>query len=514
MAHVPSFDVVKPYIQNEPLAPLSDYQRAIANFAIMNNYVGLFLSVGAGKTLITLETLYELNPPCHVLIIGPKPVVRATWTAEIEKWGFPFRINSLIYDKKGKKRSKKDRHELYQKIETSPPSIWFINRELVTDLVNNVPHKVIKNKLTPKWPFGMVIIDEAQSFKSPQAKRFKSLASVRPQIWRLIELTGTPAPNGPLDLWALIYLLDQGKRLGKRISHYKQRWFTSTAIINNVPMNWKPRPGATDEIYNAISDITVSMKSIQKLLPPIIYNDVKITMSDDEYAIYKKMKDNYVLAFENGEIISVNDLTELPEAQQETSEADKGQHVAEAVNAAVLQAKLSQMASGAIYVDRGHKFMRIHERKLEALYDIIDNTDSPVLVAYRFQSDLAMILDYLHKQNIDAKRFDGSPEMVAAWNKQQIPVMCVQPAAAGHGLNLQNGGNTLVWYTLPWSLEEYIQTNGRLHRRGQQNTVIIHRLLCEKTIDNHILRALLNKNTSQQQLMDVIKLIVKENQKP
>lgn len=470
------------------------------------------------NTLITLETLYELNPPCHVLVIGPKPVVRSTWVSEIEKWHFPFHISSLITDDAGKQYSRNDRIALYQDIENRPPALWFLNRELVSDLVDNLPKT---SGGAPRWPFGMVILDEAQAFKSNRSRRFKALAKVRPQIWRLIELTGTPTPNGLLDLWALIYLLDQGARLGSTMTIYRNSWFNANQYVNGRPVKWNPVTGASDMIYRRISDITISFNNLGSRIPQVIFNDVPVYLDDDERAIYKEMLNEQVLAFSDGELTSVDDLTDDPVDYSDTSTTAapkdvtaSGEHVAEAVNAAVLQAKLSQLASGAIYVDKTHDYVEVHTKKIDALLSVIENTPGPVLVAYHFKSDLDMIMKYLPEAGVEATPFDGSPGMVNDWNARKIPVMLVQPASAGHGLNLQYGGSTLVWYTLPWSLEEYLQTNARLARQGQAQPVIIHHLLCQGTIDSRILRALKNKNTSQKELLDSIALTIQDAKNP
>lgn len=470
------------------------------------------------NTLITLETLYELNPPCHVLVIGPKPVVRSTWVSEIEKWHFPFHISSLITDDAGKQYSRNDRVALYKDIENRPPALWFLNRELVSDLVNNLPKT---SGGAPRWPFGMVVLDEAQAFKSNRSKRFKALAKVRPQIWRLIELTGTPTPNGLLDLWALIYLLDQGARLGNTMTIYRNSWFNANQYVNGRPVKWNPVTGASDMIYRRISDITISFNNLGSRMPQVIFNDVPVYLDDDERAIYKEMLNEQVLAFSDGELTSVDDLTDDPVDYSDTSTTAapkdvtaSGEHVAEAVNAAVLQAKLSQLASGAIYVDKTHDYVEVHTKKIDALLSVIENTPGPVLVAYHFKSDLDMIMKYLPEAGVEATPFDGSPGMVNDWNARKIPVMLVQPASAGHGLNLQYGGSTLVWYTLPWSLEEYLQTNARLARQGQAQPVIIHHLLCQGTIDSRILRALKNKNTSQKELLDSIALTIQDAKNP
>lgn len=450
------------------------------------------------NTLSTLELLWELNPHYHVLIIGPKPVIRATWNDEIEKWKFPFRTKSLIVNDKNKKLKVDERHALYKSIQDMPhPAIWLINREMVCDLVDHLPKK--NGKCI--WPFKMVILDEAQSFKSYKSKRFKALRSVSPQIHRLIELTGTPTPNGLEDLWPLIYLIDQGQRLGTSISAYRANFLMPTKRTpQGVPIGWIPLPGSDKIIHQLVSDITVSLPDIITKMPAVTYDNRMVQLSDNERKLYKKLVKDSVLEFTNGDEVV-------------------------AANAAVLQAKLSQLASGALYVNHTTEYQEIHRRKIDETLHIIDNAGSPVLVAYHFKSDKEMLVKYLREvldpptlpknMPFNDKRsavqvYDGSPDMVHRWNNGEIQVMLVQPASAGHGLNLQDGGHTLVWYTLPWSLEHYLQTNGRLHRQGQKYPVIIHRIMVEKTVDTQILSALTKKDLSEKALLQAVQLTIDE----
>lgn len=431
------------------------------------------------NTMITLDALYELNPTRHVLVIAPKTIARCTWEDEIQKWGYPFRTKSLIVNEKGKTLGKKKRNEIYDTIPSSPTTMYFINRELIPDLVKRFPKE--------KWPFGIVIIDESQSFKSYKAERFKSLKSVRPYVFRMIELTGSPAPNGPEDLWSQIYLLDCGQRLEPTITKYREKYFTPGLIVNNYPATWNIRPGMEDCIYKRIGDIVISMKNQMLKLPPVQYNTVSGRMSENEYKQYKTLLKEFVLDFPDGSYI-------------------------EAANAAVLQCKLSQIASGAIYKGTGtHEFEIIHEVKLELTEYILNNTEDNVLIAYNFHSDKTMLMEYLAKKEIDARIFDGTPEMKNEWNAGKIKAMLIQPKSAGFGLNLQEGGATLIWYTLPWSLEDYEQTNARIYRQGQTKPVIIHHLIMQKTVDTKILRALEKKDLSQSALIDAVEATVNAN---
>ena len=452
--------------------PLHDYQVFAKNFMLQHPYCGLFLKMGLGKTSIVLEGLYELNPNGHVLIIAPKTIARCTWANEIKKWNIPFRTQSLLVNERGKKLTKKKREEIFATIPTAPPTVYFINRDLIPKLVDYFPGN--------KWCFPIVVIDESQSFKSYSSTRFKKLASVRPYMFRLIELTGSPAPNGLMDLWSQIYLLDLGARLGKNITAYRDVFFNPGIHVNGYPVTWELKYGAKEAIYNRIGDITISMENKYIKLPELTFNDVYVELDDDERKQYKDFAKTYILDLANGDQI-------------------------EAANAAVLQAKLSQIASGAIYTKSGsHEYEIIHEHKLEVCEYIINDTDGSVLIAYHFQSDKEMLLDYLSKHDIGAVVFDGTPEMEQKWNQKKIPVMLVQPASCGFGLNLQDGGSTLIWYSMSWNLEEYEQMNARIYRQGQTQPCVIHHLMTKHTVDERVLKALGKKDCSQKELMDAI----------
>ena len=477
--------------------PLHDYQEFCKNFALTHPYCGLFLKMGLGKTAIILETLWEMNPTDHVLIIAPKTIARCTWQNEIEKWNIPIRTESLVVNQNGKQLTKKKRDQIYDTIQPNPyATVYFINRELIPDLVKRFPYQ--------QWPFKTVIIDESQSFKSHSSQRFKALKEVRPYIQRLIELTGSPTPNGLMDLWSQIYLLDMGERLGRNITTYRNTFFDPGLIVNGYPVSYKPKRymsneqgfpltdangqliSAQDMIYDRIDDIVISMDNSFIQLPPITYHNVDVVMTKDEMKLYKKFAKESILELQDGQVI-------------------------EAKNAAVLAAKLSQMASGSIYTDaKTHTYQVIHENKLEMCEYIINNTDTPVLIAYHFQSDKDMLLNYFKKQKMEAVLFDGSPEMQKAWNQGQYPIMLLQPASCGFGVNLQKGGSTLIWYTIPWSLEEYEQTNARIYRQGQSNHVFIHHLLTKHTGDPRMLSVVQDKDASQTDLLKAIEVTLSE----
>ena len=457
------------------LVQLHDYQKFAHDFILTHPYAGLFLDMGMGKTLTTLSALYDLNPNGNVLIVAPKNIARSTWLDEIAKWKLPLRTRSFVVNEKDRPLSKAKRHELYEEAQTAPPAIYFINRELVCDLVEHTKH----------WCYPIVVLDEAQSFKTYNSARFKALKKVRPQIQRLIELTGTPSPNGLMDLWSQICLLDEGERLGRTITAYRNRFFYPGMIVNGYPVKWTPKPGAEQEIYELISDLVISMKNTALTLPPLTMNNVYVHMEPKEKKLYDEMKKEYVLSFKTG--VAEDDVVDVI-----------------AANAAVLSAKLRQMASGALYVDDAHNYRIIHRRKLEHVAYLLRSTSSPVIIAYHFQTDRIMLEAYLTSLGFDVQPFDGSAGMIRAWNAGQIPVMLLQPASAGHGLNLQDGGHTLIWYTIPWSLEEYQQTNARLYRQGQTDPVVIHHILTKGTIDEQVLRAIDKKDMSQSQLIDAV----------
>lgn len=501
--------------------PLHDYQIQAKEFIKQHPYCALYLDMGMGKTLTTLCALLDIKPSGHILVIAPKTIARATWIDEIKNWQIPVRTESLIVNEKGKALSKKARIQKYDEIPNKTPSMYFINRDLLPNMVDYFEKKKIK------WPFQTVVIDEMQSFKSPKSERFKALKKVRPEITRVIGLSGTPAPNGLLDLWSQVYLLDMGERLGRTQTYYKNTFFDVTRMYNGYPVEWKPKPvmpqlsfdnwlkryynidmtgyymlypnqqqdlsvyyndylghtiSADDMIYGLISDICMSMKNTTIKMPDLIIQDVYVTMDADEMALYKKLKDESVLEF--------SDDTETI-----------------ATNAAVLSAKLLQLASGTLYTDDvtevgGYRtFKEIHNKKIEMCQYIVDNTNSPVLIAYHYKSDAKRLLE-----NIDgAVLFDGSPEMIHDWNDDKIPVLLIQPASAGHGLNLQKGsGHTMIWFTIPWALEEYQQATARLYRQGQKNNVTMYRLFTKGTMDTQVARAINNKAMTQSALLEAI----------
>lgn len=438
-----------------------DYQRYATNFILEHPVSAVFLDMGLGKSVITLSAIYDLCldsfSVSKVLVIAPLRVARDTWPAEIQKWDH---LNGLSYSVAvGTEVERKA--ALQQRV-----FLYIINRE-------NVQWLVEESGLP--FDYDMVVIDELSSFKSYQAKRFKSLLKVRPTVKRMVGLTGTPSSNGLMDLWAEFRILDLGKRLGRFISHYRNNYFQPDKRNGQVVFSYKPLPGAEDAIYRQIADITISMKAVDHLaMPACVINEVKVSLSEKERKAYDTMKAEMVLSLGGKEI--------------------------DAGNAAALSNKLSQMANGAVYDDDRH-YIELHSRKLDALEDLIESANGkPVLVAYWFKHDLERI-----QKRFPVREISSSAD-IADWNTGKIPVAVIHPASAGHGLNLQTGGSTFIWYGLTWSLELYQQANARLWRQGQKaDTVVIHHIIAANTIDERIMSALRKKEKTQSALIDAVK---------
>ena len=437
-----------------------EYQSYATDFILSHPISAVFLEMGLGKSVITLSAIFDLCLDsflvCKVLVIAPLRVARDTWPSEIKKWEH---LKGLSYSVAV--GTEKERIDALMTRST----MYIINRENVDWLVN---------KSGIPFDFDMVVIDELSSFKSYGAKRFKSLLKVRPTVKRIVGLTGTPSSNGLMDLWAEFRILDLGQRLGRYITHYRNTYFTPDKRNAQVIFSYKPLPGAEDKIYSQISDITISMKSIDYLkMPECIVNEVSVSLNEKEWNIYSKFKDDMVTKLGDEEI--------------------------DAVNAAVLSGKLLQMANGAVY-DSENKTHIIHDKKLDALEDLIEGANGkPVLVAYWFKHDLERIRNRFLVRQIKASKD------IEDWNDGNIPIAVIHPASAGHGLNLQSGGSTLIWFGLTWSLELYQQTNARLYRQGQNETVIIHHIITKGTIDEDVMTALTRKEETQASLIDAVK---------
>lgn len=447
-----------------------EYQRYAVQYLETHPIAAVFLDMGLGKTSITLtainDLLFDSFEVRRVLVIAPLRVARDTWTAEANKWDhLQNLICSVVVGTAAQRRAALMRSA----------DIYIINRENVQWLIeeSGIP-----------FDFDMVVIDELSSFKNHQTKRFKALLKVRPKVSRIVGLTGTPASNGLMDLWAEFRILDMGQRLGRFITKYRTDYFTPDKRNGQIIYSYKPLPHAEDAIYRQISDITISMKSTDHLqMPELVSSKYMVRLSKDEQEKYTDLKQKLVLSLDGVEIT--------------------------AANAASLSGKLSQMANGALY-DDGGETIRIHDRKLDALEDIIEAANGkPLLVAYWFKHDLVRISERLQKLHIPFSRLDDAAS-IRRWSNGEIPVALIHPASAGHGLNLQSGGSTLVWFGLTWSLELYQQTNARLWRQGQQaDTVVVQHIVTKGTIDERIMKALSQKEHTQTALIDAVKADLK-----
>lgn len=470
---------------------LMPHQEVVKDWIVQHPKCGIFLTMGGGKSLCTLSALAEVRPAGHILVVAPINIARSTWVDEIQKWGFPLRAKSLIVNDNDKKLTKAKRLERYRDIFADPPTMYFINVDLIDDLVENMPTQKVEGKKVTMWPFQTVIIDESQTLKNGSSVRFKALKKVAPATVRFIELTGTPTPNGLMDLWSQVYLLDGGLALGATLTEYRERFFVPSLIMNNRPVRWEPRPGAEEEIYALVRHKVMSAQNTKIPMPDVSIDDISVVLDRDTLEAYKDFTKELVLDLASPDPLNPGTVTITAD------------------NAAILYGKQLQFASGTMYTDEHHNFAVIHEEKLAmADYLIRNNGGSPVLIAYKYQSDRAQLLKYLAAAGHDVQAFDGSRDMIARWNAGSIPVMLLQPASAGHGLNLQDGGHTLIWYTLPDSLEHYQQTNARLARMGQQHPVQIWRLIAKGTRDEKMPRMLERKDLVQRGLLDAVRVEV------
>lgn len=436
-----------------------NYQQFATDFILNQSICCLMLDMGLGKTVITLTALWQLTldsfDVSRVLVIAPKRVAEDTWPKELAKWEHLTGLtSSLVLGSAAERKAALQRKAF----------LYIINRENVAWLVKN-----------HYWDFDMVVIDELSSFKSNKAERFKAMKKVRPMVTRIVGLTGTPAPNTLLDLWPQMYLMDMGQRLGRFIGGFRDRFFLPDKRNREIIYSYKPREGAEDAIYALISDICISMKAADYLdMPERIDNRIEVSMSPKERKLYDTFQKDMVLSIGDEEL--------------------------DAVNAAALSNKLLQMANGAVYGE-DKKVIPIHDRKLDALEDLVEAANGkPLLVAYWYKHDLQRI-----KARFKNARCIDTAKDIDDWNAGKIPLALIHPASAGHGLNLQDGGCTIVWFGLTCSLELYQQLNARLWRQGQKHTVVIHHIVTKGTHDEDVMRALENKDTRQSALIEAVR---------
>lgn len=443
-----------------------DYQKYATEFIESHPIAAVILQMGLGKTVCTLTAIehliYDTFEVSKVLIVAPLRVAKVTWSDEIDKWDH---LSHLTYSVAV--GSEKERLSALKK----KADLYMINRE-------NLQWLIEKSGLP--FDYDMVVLDELSSFKSWQSKRFRAFMKVRPKVQRVVGLTGTPSSNGLMDLFAEFKCLDMGERLGRFITQYRNAFFIPDRMNGQVVYSYKPRPFSEEEIYRRIGDITISMKALDHLkMPELIENRYPVYMDDGEKQQYESMKKNLILPYLENEAIT-------------------------AANAAALSGKLCQMANGAVYSDEG-SVAHIHDRKLDALEDIIEAAQGPILLCYWFKHDLERITRKLDELKVEYARIssDGSIRM---WNEGKFQVGLIHPASAGHGLNLQAGGNHIVWFGLTWSLELLEQTNARLWRQGQRaETVVVQYLVTAGTIDERILDAISKKEQDQNALIDAVK---------
>ncbi|MCR5844621.1 MAG: DEAD/DEAH box helicase [Oscillospiraceae bacterium] len=446
-----------------------EYQKYAIDYIETHPVAAILLGCGLGKTSIALtaidEMLHDSFEIRKVLVVAPIRVCTNSWPDEIRKWDHLSDIRFSV--------AVGTREERLAALKADA-DVFIINRE-------NLPWLVEQSGLP--FDYDMCVLDELSSFKNWQSKRCRAFMKVRPKLKRVVGMTGTPSSNGLMDLFAEYRCLDMGERLGRFIGRYREAYFTPDRRNGNIIYSYKPLPGAEDEIYSRIGDITISMRSTDYLdMPDLVTTEHTVTLDETEREKYDAMKSDLLLRLPDGEVT--------------------------AANAAALSGKLSQMANGAVYADDGSATV-IHDRKLDALEDIIEDANgSPVLIAYWYKHDLHRISERLRSLHIPFARLD-KPEDIRRWNNGEYPVMLLHPASAGHGLNLQHGGSTIVWFSLPWSLELYTQTVDRLFRQGQESeTVSVIHIVTKRTIDGRIVKALKDKDDTQNALIDAVKAVL------
>lgn len=464
------------------------HQQLAYDFCMSHERAGLFIGMGLGKTVVSLSVFntlkWDMFTVRKALVIAPKNVAENVWAQECEKWDHLRHIRCVHVMGTAKQRIK---------ALSTDADLYIINRENVVWLI-----EYLNNKL----PFELIIIDELSSFKAASTKRWKALKKAIKSVRYRLGLTGTPAPNGYLDLWPQVYLIDEGERLGKRIGDYRSRYFTAGAHKGHIVYEWRLRIGAKDAINRKLQDLCLSMKSEDWLdLPPILYNDIYVTMDKKSRLTYDKFKEDKVLPL----LKTAAEIQQLDPRDPE--QLSKMNALIAGDTAATMRGKLLQMANGAVYDDQ-YGVIPIHDAKLDALEDLVEfNEGENLLVFYSYQHDKDRIL----KRFPNARCFAG-PQDAEDWNAGKIPMLLCHPASTGHGLNLQQGGHIIVWFGLTWSLELYQQANARLQRTGQKESVIVHRILCKDTYDEGVADVLQDKEAEQNSLLLALKkYLEKEN---
>ena len=440
------------------------YQTRLKDFIISNRYAFLTVDMGLGKTVTTLTAVRELLEDYleteRVLVIAPKSVAENTWTSECAKWDHLAHLRVSVVMGTEAQRIKA--------LET-PADIYVINRDNVVWLTEHLGNS---------WDFDTVIVDESSSFKNPQARRFKALRKVRPRIRRVILLTGTPSPNGHMDLWAQMWLIDMGERLGRTLGSFRTKYFKPGRSNGHVVYDWHLLPGAGDKISAKMQDVTVSLKAEDWLeVPDLIETDTLIALSPTETKAYRDFERDQLMSLDGKDI--------------------------EALTAAALANKLLQFTGGAMY-DTEHGWHTVGDAKLRALEDLVETAgDEPVLVFYQYKHELERLQERF--KPLQPVTFSGEPEILKKWNEGSIKMLLCQPASVQYGLNMQEGGHIIVWYTPTWNLEQYQQANARLHRQGQERPVLCYRLICAGTIDERVVKALNVKDNAQETLLRLIR---------
>lgn len=447
------------------------YQQYCIDRICADPAIGLFLDCGLGKTAITLSAIkrlkYEMWCVKKVLIIAPKKVAESTWNREASKWKDLncLRLVHVLGSAAQRKAALEEQADVY-----------LINRENTQWLVDYYGRN---------WPFDMVVLDESSSFKNHRAKRFRALKLVRSRINRIVELTGTPNPRGLMDLWAQVFLLDGGKRLGRTISAYRDAYFVPDKRNRTTIFSYAPKPGATEEIYNRISDICISMKAEDYLdLPELVYHDIPVVLDTAAQKAYNRL--------ERDTLLQVDDET-----------------VITAGTAATLRGKLLQLCNGAVYDEEGN-VITVHDCKIEALLETVEQLNGQhAIICYNFRHDKARLIEALKAAQLRVVVYEGK-EQEDAWNAGDIDLLLMQPASCGYGLNLQDGGHHIIWFGLNDSLELYQQTNKRLHRQGQPHPVIVHHLLVQGGTDEDVIKSLSGKADVQDSLLEALKVRIRK----